>query len=199
MHAQQQSMPYMYYTSPYSIPAYGTISSSQVVISDVNWRNSWSNIRSLVISVTLLFCSTAIIGLDIANVAIEANKQNGTSKLGSGTATVGAGIWSGSVSFMAAIFIFITIFARNKRVAATFALLAVVLTFFFTIVLIGLIGNSVQINLSETQRTNAEQVQDKLSIAILSFAVPTMIACMVFFAVYTTVLFSSCTSQSNIR
>ena len=53
----------------------------------------------------MLICSVAIIGLDIANIAIEANKQNGTLTLGSNTGKVGAGIWSGSITFSAALFV----------------------------------------------------------------------------------------------
>ncbi|CAF1078390.1 unnamed protein product [Rotaria sordida] len=178
MHPHKRPLSYIYTTSPYTIPSFETVS-SQPVLLDVN-------------------CST-IIGLDIANIAIEGNKQNETSKLGSGTATVGAGIWSGSISFVAAIFIIIIIFMSNKRIAATFALLAVILAFFFTIVLIGLAGNSVQNNLSKTERTSAEEVQHKLLIAILSIALFIMILCIIFFAMYIKVLLSSSVRKITMR
>ncbi|CAF2634777.1 unnamed protein product [Rotaria sp. Silwood2] len=198
VHAHQRPLSYLYATSPYTIPAYGTVP-SQPVLLDVNWYNSWPRIRSIMISITMLICSSTIIGLDIANLAIEGNKQNGASKLGSGTANVGAGIWSGSISFLAAIFIIVIIFSRNKRVSATFALLAVILAFFFTIVLVGLAGNSVQNNLSKTERTNVEQIQDKLLIAILSIALLIITLCMTFFTMYTKVLFSSSTHKITMR
>ncbi|CAF1076850.1 unnamed protein product [Rotaria sordida] len=198
MHPHKRPLSYIYTTSPYTIPSFETVS-SQPVLLDVNWYNSWPSTRSIIISVTMLICSSTIIGLDIANIAIEGNKQNETSKLGSGTATVGAGIWSGSISFVAAIFIIIIIFMGNKRIAATFALLAVILAFFFTIVLIGLAGNSVQNNLSKTERTSAEEVQHKLLIAILSIALFIMILCIIFFAMYIKVLLSSSVRKITVR
>ncbi|CAF0912815.1 unnamed protein product [Rotaria sp. Silwood1] len=198
MPAHQRPLSYIYTTTPYTIPAYGTVS-TQPILLNVNWYSSWPSIGSIIISVTMVIFSSTIIGLDIANIAIEGNKQNGTSKLGLGTATVGAGIWSGSISFLAAIFIIAIIFIQNKRVAATSALLAVTLAFLFTIVLVGLAGNSVQNNLSKTDRTNVEKVQDKLLIAILSLAVLVMILCMIFFIMYTKVLFSSSTQKLIMR
>lgn len=105
MHAQPPPLPYFYYTSPYTVPAYGTVSSSQMVLLDVNWRNSWPTVRTAIISFLMLISSAAIIGLDIGYMAIEGNKSNGTSKLGIGTSNVGAGVWSGTVSFIAGIFI----------------------------------------------------------------------------------------------
>lgn len=104
MHGHQRPLPYLYNTSPYGIPPYGTVA-YQVAPLDINWHNAWPSVRTIFLSVIMIICSAAIISLDIANIAIEANKQNGTSKLGSGTAKVGAGIWSGSVSFFAGIFI----------------------------------------------------------------------------------------------
>ncbi|CAF2885350.1 unnamed protein product [Rotaria sp. Silwood2] len=178
VHAHQRPLSYLYAPSPYTIPAYGTVP-SQPVLLDVNWYNSWPRIRSIMISITMLICSSTIIG--------------------SGTANVGAGIWSGSISFLAAIFIIVIIFSRNKRVSATFALLAVILAFFFTIVLVGLAGNSVQNNLSKTERTNVEQIQDKLLIAILSIALLIITLCMTFFTMYTKVLFSSSTHKITMR
>jgi len=106
MHGHQRPLPYLYNTSPYAIPAYGTVPYPPAPL-DVTWYSSWPSVRTALLSVTMLICSAAIISLDIANVAIEANKQNQTSKLGSGTGKVGAGIWSGSVSFLAAIVILV--------------------------------------------------------------------------------------------
>lgn len=86
---------------------------------------------------------------------------------------------------------------RNKRIAATFALLAVTLAFFFTIVLIGLAGNSIQNNFYMTNSTDADKVQNKILIAILSIASVIMILCITFFIIYIRVFFSSSTRQSN--
>ena len=102
MYVHQRPPPHLYNTSPYGIPAYGTVT-YQTAPLDVNWHNAWPNIKSILLAAILLICSTVIIGLDIANLAIEGNKQNGTSKLGSGTGKVGAGIWTESISFLAAI------------------------------------------------------------------------------------------------
>jgi hypothetical protein len=104
MYAQQRSSPQFYNTSPYAIPAYGTVT-YQVAPLDVNWYKTWPRVTSILLSITMVICSTTIIGLDIANTAIEGNKQNGTSKLGSEPGKVGAGIWSGSLFFLSAIFI----------------------------------------------------------------------------------------------
>lgn len=108
MYSYQQPSPYVYNTSPYGIPAYGTVSSSyQSALLDINWQRTWSSIKSICLSIAMIICSTAIIGLDIANIAVERNKENGTSKLGSGTGKVGAGIWSGSITFFTALFILV--------------------------------------------------------------------------------------------
>jgi uncharacterized BrkB/YihY/UPF0761 family membrane protein len=88
---------------------------------------------------------------------------------------------------------------RNKRIAATFALLAVILAFFFIIVLVGLIGNAVQNNLYTTNLTDAEKTQDKLLIAILSIALFMMVLCIIFFIMYVRVFFSPLTRQSTTR
>jgi len=88
---------------------------------------------------------------------------------------------------------------RNKRIAATFALLAVTLAFFFTIVLVGLIGNAVHNNLYITNRTDAEDTQNKLLIAILSIGLFMMILCVIFFIMYVQVFFSARTRQSIRR
>ena len=115
---------------------------------DVNWFDTWPIIRTILLAVIMLFSSAAIIGLDIANLAIEGKKQ--FSGLGVDSSKVGAGIWSGSISFLAALFILtirmyknlfirsrfnvllFLVFVQNKRIAATFALIAVTLAFFFT-------------------------------------------------------------------
>jgi hypothetical protein len=106
MHGHHRSSPYLYNTSPYAIPSYGNVA-YQVAPLDITWYNTWPKFKSIILSIGIIICSTAIIGLDIANVAIEAGKQDGTSKLGSGPGKVGAGIWSGSMSFLAAIFILV--------------------------------------------------------------------------------------------
>jgi hypothetical protein len=103
MYTRQRASPQLYATSPYGIPAYGTVT-YQAAPLDVTWYNAWPSTRSILLAITMIMCSTAIIGLDIANIAIEGNKQNGTAKLGSGPGKVGAGVWSGSISFLAAIF-----------------------------------------------------------------------------------------------
>jgi hypothetical protein len=104
MHAHQRPSPYQYNTSPYGIPAYGTVTYQSAPL-DTNWHNTWPTVKAIVLGVIMLICSIAIISLDIANLAIEGNKQNGTSTLGMGTGTVGAGVWSGFVSSLAASFI----------------------------------------------------------------------------------------------
>jgi Na+/alanine symporter len=86
---------------------------------------------------------------------------------------------------------------RNKRVAATFALLAVTFALFFTIVLVGLIGNAVQKNMHMTDLTETEKTQYKLLITILAIASFNMIYCMLFFVMYIRVFFSSSTRQSS--
>jgi hypothetical protein len=104
MYSQQRPLPQLYNTSPYAIPVYGNIA-YQVAPLDINWYSTWPSAKSICLSVVMIICSTTIISLDIANLAIEGNKQNGTSKLGSGTGQVGVGIWSGFIYFLTAIFI----------------------------------------------------------------------------------------------
>jgi hypothetical protein len=106
MHGQQRSSPYLYNTSPYGIPAYGAVS-YQVAPLDVNWYKTWPNFKSILLSIAIIICSTAVIGVEIANIAIEGSKQNGTSQLGSGPGKVGVGVWSGFISFISAIFILV--------------------------------------------------------------------------------------------
>lgn len=88
---------------------------------------------------------------------------------------------------------------RNKRVAATFALIAVALAFLFTITLVGLIGNWVQNNRSITNRTDTEEIQYRLLIGILAIGLFIMILCMIFFLMYIEVFFSSSTRQWTRR
>ena len=89
---------------------------------------------------------------------------------------------------------------RNKRAAFVFALSAVILAFFFTIVLVGLTGNSIQLNSRPvTKRTNAEETQYKLLIAILAMALFVMILYMIFFIIYIRVFVSLSTRRSTKR
>lgn len=53
----------------------------------------------------MLISSAAVVGLDIGNLAIEGNKPAEWKAFGQGPAKVGAGLWSGSISFLAAVFI----------------------------------------------------------------------------------------------
>ena len=108
MYEHRRSPTHFYYTAPYAVPVYGSVPYPAETALDVNWYTSWPKLMSLFLALVIIICSAAIIGLDIANVAIEASKQNGASKLGSDTGKVGAGIWSGSMSFFAAIFILST-------------------------------------------------------------------------------------------
>ena len=214
MHGHQRSTGYLYNASPYGIPGYGNVA-YQVTPLDITWFNTWPKFKSILLSTAIIICSTAVIGLDIANVAIEAGKENGTSKLGSGPGKVGAGIWSGSVSFIAAVFILVIgkskiliveqahhrllAFSRNKRSAATFALIAVTLAFCFMIVLIGLIGNAIQNNLYVNSTVDADKVQNKLLIAMISISAAIVLLCMIFFAMFISVCFSPATRPSNKR
>ena len=104
MHVQPQPIPYVYTASPYGAPAYGTVA-YQTAPLDVDWFNAWPRVRSILLAVAMLLSSAAVIGLDITNVVIESHKSNGTSKIGLATGKVAAGIWCGSVSLSAAIFI----------------------------------------------------------------------------------------------
>jgi hypothetical protein len=92
---------------------------------------------------------------------------------------------------------FYLVFVRNKRIAATFALIAVTLAFFFAIVLIGLTGNAIQIYQNPAFSTGLETTQYKLIIAILSIAAFILTQCIVFFIMYITVFFSSSTRRST--
>ena len=106
MYEHRRSPTQFYYTAPYAVPAYGNACYPVVEVPlDINWYRTWPKLISIFLGIVILMCSMAIIGLDIANVAIEANKQNGGSKLGSDGSKVGAGIWSGALSFFAALFI----------------------------------------------------------------------------------------------
>jgi hypothetical protein len=97
----------IYHLGPYTNPIQGTMGFRPVAL-DVNWFDTWPIIRSILLGSIMLISSAAIIGLEIANLAIEGNKNKyGTSELGGNTAKVGAGLWSGSISFLAAIFILV--------------------------------------------------------------------------------------------
>jgi hypothetical protein len=96
----------VYPVGPYRNPV-PRIRHVQTTLLDINWFDTWPNLISILLASIMLLCSAAIIGLDIANLAIEGNKGNGTANLGLGPAKVGAGIWSGSISFLAGIFILI--------------------------------------------------------------------------------------------
>lgn len=219
MYEHRRSPTQFYYTAPYAVPVYGSVAYPVEIPIDVNWYQTWPKLKSIFLAIVILICSMAIIGLDIANIAIERNKQNGSSKLGSDTGKVGAGIWCGTMSFFAALFILIIgkqnrtqdcshenllislsvhlVFVRNKRIAATFALAAVTLAFFFLIILIGLIGNAIQNNLYANDRTDVDNIQNKLLIAIISIATVPAIFCMIFFLLYIRVFFSSSTRPST--
>jgi len=92
---------------------------------------------------------------------------------------------------------FYLVFVRNKRIAATFALIAVTLAFFFTIVLIGLTANAIQIYQNPDFYIGLESTQYKLIIAILSIAAFILTQCIIFFIMYISVFFSSSTRQST--
>ncbi|CAF1018498.1 unnamed protein product [Adineta ricciae] len=164
----------------------------QPVVIDPYWSTTWPTIRSILLSFLMLISSAAIIGLEIANVAMEYNKENDFKRLGMDTSKVGAGIWCGSISFLAAIFIVVIVCVRNKRVAATFALIAVTLAFFFTIILVGLTANSIQ------RDQDLYDMQRRLIIAILSIALFILTQCLIFFLMYISVFFSSATRISSV-
>lgn len=104
MYAPQRYGPEMYWRSPYETAIYPTVA-YPVIPFVVDWYNEWPKVRSILLAITLLICSTAIIGLDTANLVIEGTKNNNTSRIGLGTDKVGAGIWSGSTVILAAGFI----------------------------------------------------------------------------------------------
>ncbi|UJR16101.1 hypothetical protein I4U23_003013 [Adineta vaga] len=174
----------------YSYPGHKTRIVQPIVL-DSNWLDTWPTIRSVLLGSLMMFSSAAVIALEIANVSIESNKDDNVEKLGMDPSKVGVGIWCGSISFLASICILIIIFTRNKRIAATFALIAVTLAFFFTIVLIGLSANSVQRN------QDLYPIQYKLIIAILSIALFILTQCIIFFMIYISVFFSSETRISS--
>ncbi|CAF0841822.1 unnamed protein product [Adineta ricciae] len=145
----------------------------QPVVIDPYWSTTWPTIRSILLSFLMLISSAAIIGLEIANVAMEYNKENDFKRL-------------------AAIFIVVIVCVRNKRVAATFALIAVTLAFFFTIILVGLTANSIQ------RDQDLYDMQRRLIIAILSIALFILTQCLIFFLMYISVFFSSATRISSV-
>ena len=94
----------LYPMQMYAYPNRNTVAFQQSII-DVKWYETWPTIRSIFLGGMLMLTSAAIIGLDIANLAIEGGKAGGSAMLGAGTAKVGAGIWSGSITFLTALFI----------------------------------------------------------------------------------------------
>lgn len=81
---------------------------------DVRWSVSWPKIQSILLGGVMLLTNAAIIALDIANLAIEGSKDPLFKRLGFGTSKVGAGIWSGSISFLAACLIIIISMKENS-------------------------------------------------------------------------------------
>ncbi|CAF0790898.1 unnamed protein product [Adineta steineri] len=195
MFAQQRISPL------YTVPMYGYSAHKTVPYylstMDINWTDTWPTIRTILLSSIMFICSLAVIGLDIANLAIEGSKTNTSPEIGMSPAKVGAGIWCGSISFLAALFIFMIIFVQNKRIAATFALIAVTFAFFFTIVLVGLTANSIQIYKHSNVAHPLDRRQYKLIIAILSIGLFLMTNCIIFFLLYIRVFFSSLTRRST--
>lgn len=194
-------------------PLQGTVPFRNTLL-DVNWSRAWPVITSILLGCIMLITSAAIVGLDIANLAIEGKKKNhDIVSFGEGTAKVGAGIWSGSISFLAGISIivismyfsfkfteiffisFYLVFVKDRRVAATLALIAVTIAFFFTIVLIGLTANAVQIHQYPLYNGDLDSTQYKLVISILSLAAFILTLCITYFIMYISVFFSSDTRR----
>jgi hypothetical protein len=67
------------------------------------------------------------------------------------------------------------------------------------IVLIGLIGNAIQNNLYANSSVDADKVQNKLLIAMISIAAAIVLLCMIFFVMFIRVFFSPATRPSNRR
>ena len=211
MYAPQRPGPYIYNAPPYGIPTYATVSYPPSSV-DIHWYHAWPRVRTILLAITTLVCSAAIISLDIANLAIEGSKSNDTSKFGSGPSKVGAGIWSGTVAFFASIAILtisksnlierchltlsFSVFLQNKRQASTAALVAVTLAFFLMVVLVGLTGNTVQTNFYLTNVSDADKIQQKLVIAMLSVGSFVVVLCIIFFLLYSRVFFSPSYHQS---
>ena len=207
-----QPIPGIYPANHYFYPnVRGPLTTSVFV--DVNWTLSWPTIRTIVLGSFMIISSAAIVGLDIANLAIEGTKDAASKFFGLGTAKVGAGIWSGSISFIAAVLIVtismkilftddpikslsLLVFVRNKRAAATVALIATILAFLFSIVLVGLTANAIQINQYDAYGLLVETKQYKLLIAILSLAAWNVTLCLVFFAMYISIFLSSSTRRT---
>ena len=81
-------------------------------------------------------------------------------------------------------------FARNKRVAATFALFAVTLALLLAIVLVGLVANALQNSISLPGRSDEDKLQDKLIIAILTTGSFIVLLCIAFVILYIRTFFS---------
>jgi len=93
---------------------------------------------------------------------------------------------------------FYLVFVRNKRIAATFALIAVTLALLFTIVLVGLTANAIQVYQYPHNGLSLNTVQYQLIIAILSIALFIITHCILFFIMYISVFFSSSTRRPTI-
>ncbi len=81
------------------------------------------------------------------------------------------------------------VFVRNKRIAATIALFAVILAFFFSIVLVGLSANAVQLD-QYYGDSILDRTQYKLMSAIIALSAFNVTLCIAFFIIYLTVFFS---------
>jgi hypothetical protein len=91
----------IYPMHPYGSTIHGAVAYRPSPL-DVNWSDTWPIIRTILIGSMMLLSSAAIIGLDIANLVTVGN-NNGI--LGGSTTKVGAGIWTGCISFVAGIFV----------------------------------------------------------------------------------------------
>lgn len=106
MFGHQQRIPVIYPASQYFYPN-PRVPFTQSALVDFNWTLSWPIIRTILLGSFMIIINAAIVGLEIANLAIEGTKGSNASFMGYGTARVGAGIWTGSISFIAAIFIIV--------------------------------------------------------------------------------------------
>jgi len=81
----------------------------KIAVPDANWYKTWPKSSSSLLGSLLLITSAAIIGLDIANLAIEGKKDDSylLKGLGLGVAKVGAGLWAGCSTFLAGILVLV--------------------------------------------------------------------------------------------
>jgi hypothetical protein len=89
---------------------------------------------------------------------------------------------------------FYLVFVNHKRIAATFALIAVTLAFFFAIVLVGLTANGIQVD-NAVGGSLLDPTTYQLISAILALALFIMALCIAFFIIYICVYFSSSTCR----